>query len=88
MNITWDEAKRLANIDKHGMDFSDLTLEFFETSLVIPARTPRFKAVGMLNGRSLVVVFAPLGTEAVAIVSMRAASRNERALFDDRKANI
>jgi len=88
MVITWDEAKRLANIDKHGVDFAESTLGFFETSLVIPARSPRYKAVGRMNDRILVVVFAPLGTEAVSIVSVRAASKAERKLFDERQASL
>jgi uncharacterized DUF497 family protein len=29
MKITWDEAKRRANVDNHGPDFSDLTPDFF-----------------------------------------------------------
>ena len=29
MKITWDEAKRLADVDRCGLDFSDLTLDFF-----------------------------------------------------------
>jgi uncharacterized DUF497 family protein len=88
MIITWDEAKRLANIAKHGLDFAELTLEFFERSLVIPARSPRFKAVGHLGAELRVVVFAPLGSEAVAVISMRAASKNERMLFYDRQADL
>lgn len=46
MVIAWDEPKRLANLDKHGMDFATLTEEFFANSLVIPARDGRFKAIG------------------------------------------
>lgn len=87
MIITWDEAKRLANIDKHGLDFGALTVEFFERSLVIPARSPRFRAIGRQGEQLLVVVFAPLGSEAIAVVSMRRASRNERRLFDERQAS-
>ena len=34
MVIVWDEPKRLANIDKHGLDFSDLSLAFFERALI------------------------------------------------------
>ncbi len=86
MVITWDEAKRLANIDKHGLDFKTLTLDFFEGSLVVAARAPRFKAVGRQGDELLVVVFAPLGTEAVSVISMRWASRKERTLFDERQA--
>jgi uncharacterized DUF497 family protein len=26
VNFTWDEAKRLANIAKHGLDFADETI--------------------------------------------------------------
>jgi uncharacterized protein len=85
--ITWDNAKRLANLDKHGLDFADLELEFFLDSLVVPVREGRFKAIGPLRGTSvIVVVFAPLGTEAVSVVSMRRASRNERSLLHDRQS--
>ncbi len=38
MIIVWDEPKRLANIDKHGLDFADLSLEFFERALIRPAK--------------------------------------------------
>jgi uncharacterized protein len=83
--ITWDDAKRLANLDKHGLDFADLSLDFFLDSLVSPAKNGRFKAIGRLNGEVVIVaVFTPLGSEAVAIVSMRRASRKERSEFDAR----
>lgn len=29
MKIVWDEPKRLANLDKHGLDFADLNETFF-----------------------------------------------------------
>ena len=32
----------------------------------------------------IAVVFAPLGTEAISIVSMRFASKKERSMFHDR----
>jgi uncharacterized protein len=81
MFIVWDEPKRLANIDKHGLDFADLTLEFFERSRIVTARPPRSKAVGLLGESALVVIFAPLGGEGVSIVSMRPASPKERTLL-------
>jgi uncharacterized protein len=28
MQILWDEPKRLANLDKHGLDFADLNEAF------------------------------------------------------------
>jgi len=79
MKIVWDEPKRHRNLAKHSLDFADLTLEFFLSALVGPAREGRFKAVGELSGQIVVVVvFKPLGTEALSIISMRPASRKER----------
>ena len=76
--ITWDEPKRQANISKHGLDFADLTPEFFLGSLVAPARDGRWKAIGKLADGTIVVIFATLGSEALSVISMRHASRNER----------
>jgi uncharacterized protein len=36
LEIVWDEPKRLANLDKHGLDFADLNETFFDTALVLP----------------------------------------------------
>jgi hypothetical protein len=83
--VTWDNAQRLANLDKHGLDFADLELEFFMNSVVAPVRGRRFKAIGsMRRGRVIVVIFAPLGTESVSLISMRPANRKERSLFHGR----
>ena len=80
MVITWDERKRLSNLDKHGFDFSDLTLEFFQSARLGPAKRGRLTAVGELEARKVVVVvFALLGTEAISVISMRLANRKERS---------
>ena len=85
MIVTWDNAKGLANLDKHGLDFADLELEFFVKSVAAPVRDRRFKAIGsMRHGRVIVVIFAPLGTESVSVISMRPANRKERSLFHGR----
>ena len=79
MKIVWDEPKRQINLDKHGLDFADLTIDFFEAARVEPAKQDRFLAVGELNGVAVIaVVFRPLGSEALSVISMRPASRNER----------
>ncbi|RJF86818.1 hypothetical protein D3874_07115 [Oleomonas cavernae] len=81
MRIVWDEPKREGNLTKHGLDFAALTVEFFEGSTVYPAKGGRFIAIGELNGQIVItVVFRPLGTEAVSVISMRPASRKERGL--------
>lgn len=78
MKITWDEPKRLSNIDKHGLDFAALTPEFFLDAMVVPAKQGRFAALGRLEDGTIVVIFALLGSEAISVISMRAASRKER----------
>lgn len=81
MKIVWDEPKREQNLAKHGMDFASLTVEFFEASMVLPAKEGRLVAIGELNGQIVIaVVFKPLGSEALSIISMRPASRKERSL--------
>ena len=79
MQIVWDEFKRETNIAKHGMDFAALTVEFFETAEIEEAKQDRFLAVGELEGVTIIaVVFRPLGSEALSVISMRRASKAER----------
>lgn len=79
MKIVWDEPKRITNLESRGLDFADLTVEFFETATVVPAKLDRFMAIGEFNGEIiLAVVFRPLGSEALSVISMRRASRKER----------
>jgi uncharacterized protein len=80
MIIVWDEPKRAANLDKHGIDFADIDEAFFLTALVRPAKEGRYAAIGYL-GAVIVVIFATLGKEAIAIISARPASRKERDLL-------
>jgi uncharacterized DUF497 family protein len=81
MKILWDEPKRLANIDKHGLDFADLTLDFFLSSMVLPAKSDRYKAIGRITENKIAVIFVKLGREGVSVISMRPASRSERKMF-------
>jgi uncharacterized DUF497 family protein len=80
MKIVWDELKRQQNLAKHHMDFADLTPEFFETAHIETAKQNRFLAVGELAGVALIaVVFRPLGSQALSLISMRRASKSERS---------
>lgn len=80
MRIVWDESKRVVNLDKHGLDFADLTPGFFAAATVVEAKRGRSLAVGEMDARILGVVFVPLGAEGLSVVSMRPASRKERRL--------
>ena len=82
MEILYDDAKRLSNIEKHGHDFAAIEIDFFEEALVVPAHSDRWKAIGLFRDGTLAVVFATLGSEGISLVSMRAASRNERRLYE------
>jgi len=81
MKIVWDEPKRLANIDKHGLDFADLSFEFFLSAVVVPAKDGRSKAIGRLADGTVVVIFLNLGSEALSVISMRRARKDERSLI-------
>ncbi|QIO49982.1 hypothetical protein HA461_01830 [Rhizobium leguminosarum bv. trifolii] len=81
MKLVWDEPKRIANIEKHGLDFAGLTFEFFLSSVVVPAKDGRFKAIGRLADGTMVVIFVNLGSEALSIISMRPARKDERSMI-------
>jgi uncharacterized protein len=74
VKIVWDEPKRLANLDKHGLDFADLNETFFDNALVLPKN---------IRG-VIVVVFVTLGKEAISVISMRPANKNERKRYAER----
>ena len=79
MKINYDGPKRLSNIERHGLDFAELTIDFFIACKVEETRAGRFKAVGDFQGRSIIaVVFRPLGSEALSVISMLQASKAER----------
>ena len=82
MRIAFDETKRQSNIAKHGLDFAAVTIDFFIDAVVLDSRAGRYMAINELNGEMVVtIIFAPLGSEAISIVSMRRASRKERAIY-------
>jgi len=82
--IGWDEPKRLRNLEVHGFDFADVERSFdFAEATISPGHPGpdgrrRWVATGFLGDDLVSVVFAPLGTEAVSLISVRIASRKER----------
>lgn len=81
MKITWDEPKRIANLEKPGLDFAALSLEFFLNSIVIPAKKNRFQAIGKMQDGTISVIFGTLGAEGISVISMRRANSKERSLL-------
>ncbi|PWE58044.1 hypothetical protein DEM27_02305 [Metarhizobium album] len=81
MRIVWDEHKRLANIEKHGLDFADVVFFQWETAVLERSHSGRVKAVGYFEDGTVVVIFAELGSEAISIISFRQANAKERGVL-------
>ncbi len=82
----WDEAKREANLVKHGVDFMD-ALEVFADPLRVERVSQRREyaeerreVVGMVRDQMLFVVYTLRG-EVRRLISARRASRNERRAY-------
>jgi len=87
MKIVWDEPKRQANIATHGLDLADAESFDWEAATVVRGHSgadgrPRYRAIGRLGNDLVTLVFSPLGSEAVSVISLRPASRAERKLYD------
>ena len=81
--IVWDEPKRFFNIEKHGLDFAELTDDFIADALIEPSYGGRLMAIGKLNDKLVIlVVFRPLGREALSVISIRAANTRERKRYE------
>ncbi len=94
MTVTWSEPKRQANLLKHGFDFEDFEACFdADTALFRPAKPSsngraRIMLIGAWEERIVVtVIISPLGSEAIALVSIRSASNKERAAYEQHRAH-
>jgi uncharacterized protein len=79
--LEWDEAKRLANLAKHGLDFADVSgLDWDRATLLEDTRRPypepRFWAFAMRGSRLHVVTFCMRGA-AVRVINFRKANDRE-----------
>lgn len=80
----WDERKRLANLDKHGIDFRDIHLLRVHPMMVGQARAvkgeERWMATGRMNDIVVTMIFTKRD-EVIRIISMRSARRDERKAY-------
>ncbi|WP_296579342.1 BrnT family toxin [Phreatobacter sp.] len=79
MEFEWDENKRLANIEKHGIDFRIAITVFFATAALRRSdrSEERWITIGPLRNRLVAGVWTPRG-EAKPIISARPARPDER----------
>jgi uncharacterized DUF497 family protein len=83
--VTWDEAKRRENLQKHGIDFVGAERLFFEHTVTLEDDRfdygeRRFITFGLLAGRVLAVVHTEQD-DAIRIISMRKATRREEKSY-------
>jgi hypothetical protein len=81
MDFEWDEAKRLANLTKHGLDFLDAEAVLDGPHVLDEARSIgdeiRRMAIGILEGRHVTIIFTERHG-AIRVISLRKARRRER----------
>ncbi|MGA9867478.1 MAG: BrnT family toxin [Acetobacteraceae bacterium] len=92
MEFEWDESKRASNLSKHGVDFAAVEAFEWETAAVQEDRRrdygeQRWSAQGIISGRVHTLSFAVRGTR-VRVISLRTASRKERAAYGQAQAHI
>jgi uncharacterized protein len=84
--LDWDEAKRAANLRKHGVDFADMEDFDWNTALYDPDESveygeDRFVALGLFRASVYVVVFTLRGST-TRIISARKADKRERRRYE------
>jgi len=85
MRIEWDEDKRAANLQKHGIDFADVWRVFEnEIDLIVDDRfdygETRFFALGLLSGRVVAISYTE-NDEIRRIISVRRGNKNDEEKY-------
>ena len=82
--LEWDEAKRLANLDRRGLDFEDADLMFdvrpVTTAESLRHNEARFVSTAEIGGKLYTVVWMWRGANQ-RIISFRRASRGEERAY-------
>jgi len=86
----WHDKKNLANIDKHGIRFED-AVQVFGTGVLVfragSAEEDRWKAIELLDGRVIAVIFTERAGRR-RLISARPASRSERRVYNTSRREI
>jgi uncharacterized DUF497 family protein len=91
MRFEWDENKRKANIEKHGLDFLE-SEKIFENSVFTITDDrydygeDRFFTLGVLSGR-IVALSHPERNNAIRVISLRKANKYEQERYITKIAN-
>jgi uncharacterized DUF497 family protein len=87
MKFEWDGVKEQVNRKKHGLDFDTASKVFFDPHVVEyedgdVEYEQRFNAIGMVNGRVLVVTYTMRGP-IIRIISARGAEPYEKRYYHE-----
>ena len=87
MEFEWDEAKRVGNLRKHGVDFARVAeFEWHTSTVSVDRRRPygelRLIASGFISDRLHILVFTYRGAR-VRVISLRKANDKEIAEHDE-----
>ncbi|MEA5621161.1 BrnT family toxin [Cronbergia sp. UHCC 0137] len=91
MEFEWDEAKRLTNISKHGIDFIDIASVFNGDTVTVEDNRydygeQRFVTFGLLQGRVIAIVITKRGNF-TRIISARKANKYEQRTYFEQVTN-
>jgi len=85
MRFIWDEAKRQANLNKHGVDFTDAERVFAGPTFTFEDDREdygeqRWVTLGLLGVQVVVIVHTET-EEDIRVISIREANNDEQLLF-------
>ena len=85
MEFTWSEEKRVANLEKHGIDFFDVPLVFEGVTFTFEDDRfsydeQRFVTLGLLAGIPVSVVHTESESE-IRVISFRKATKREAQIY-------
>ncbi|MEY3787752.1 MAG: hypothetical protein RLZ75_1959 [Pseudomonadota bacterium] len=89
MQFEWDDAKNKINIQKHGIDFQDVSdifntplLEWEQVNALADYGEIRFNAIGLMQSYEVFAVYTERenGT-IIRFISVRQANKNERETY-------
>lgn len=82
MEYEWDEAKRQANIAKHGVDFTAATRFEWQSAITIKDQRyayseERMQSFGFIGSRLYVLVWTPRRDDVCRVITLRKANQRE-----------
>jgi uncharacterized DUF497 family protein len=92
LTFEWDARKAAANLEKHGVSFSEALTVFADPAarIIVDDKHSRVELRMIVLGKSaaglyLAVMFTHRETERIRLISARAASRRERRQYEERR---